>query len=186
MTATSWPAPAPFTGKDYIARRARAVDEALAVGLDSVVVAPGPDLVWLTGYRPTAITERLTMLFLAPDQPPTLLVPTLERPDAEAAGGVSELEIVDWSDGSDPYQAARQLLRAEGTFGISDSAWAMHLLGLQSTFPTTHYRALSQALPMLRAVKDGAELTRMTAAGRAADATYTEVVKLRFAGRRES
>src|SRR6185295_2415919 len=110
----------------------------------------------------------------------------LERPDAEAAGGVSDLEIVDWSDGSDPYQAARGLLQADRTFGISDSAWAMHLLGLQTTFPTTHYRSLSQALPMLRAVKDAAELTRMTAAGRAADAAYIEIVQLRFAGRRET
>ena len=39
-----------------------------------------------TGYRPTAITERLTMLVLSPDKEPTLVVPVLERPDAEAAG----------------------------------------------------------------------------------------------------
>ena len=42
---------------------------------------------WLTGYQPTAITERLTLLVLPPDQEPTLLVPTLERPDAEARPG---------------------------------------------------------------------------------------------------
>ncbi len=54
-------------------------------GLGGVIVTPGPDLVWLTGYRPTAITERLTMLVLSPDNEPTLLVPILERPDAEAA-----------------------------------------------------------------------------------------------------
>ena len=36
-------------------------------GLAGVIVTPGPDLVWLTGYQPTAITERLTMLVLFPD-----------------------------------------------------------------------------------------------------------------------
>jgi hypothetical protein len=43
---------------------------------------PGPDLVWLTGYQPTAISERLTLLVLTADQEPTLIVSTLERPDA--------------------------------------------------------------------------------------------------------
>ena len=64
----------------------RVVDEAVGAGLTGVIVAPGPDLVWLTGYQPTAITERLTMLVLTADRAPTLLVPTLERPDAEGGG----------------------------------------------------------------------------------------------------
>ena len=76
---------APFTTEDYAARMARVVADAEAAGLDGVLVTPGPDLVWLTGYRPTAITERLTALLLTADREPTLLVPTLERPDAEPA-----------------------------------------------------------------------------------------------------
>ena len=75
----------------------------------------GPDLVWLTGYRPTAITERLTLLVLRPDREPTLLVPVLERPDAEAAVGAPGLSIVDWADGADPYAVAAALLRPDGT-----------------------------------------------------------------------
>ncbi|WP_188741585.1 aminopeptidase P family protein [Agromyces bauzanensis] len=179
-------APIPFTSDDYAARMARAVDDALAAGLDGVIVTPGPDLAWLTGYRPTAITERLTMLALAPDVQPTLLVPVLERPDAEAAEGAASVAIVDWVDGADPYESAARLLRHEGRFGISDSAWAMHLLGLQSTLPDTRYRASSQGLPMMRAIKDANELARLAMAGAAADATYGEIVNVRFAGRRET
>ena len=33
---------------------ARAVEQAPEVGLDGVVAAPAPDLVWLTGHQPTA------------------------------------------------------------------------------------------------------------------------------------
>ncbi|WP_448810476.1 M24 family metallopeptidase [Agromyces bauzanensis] len=179
-------APIPLTSDDYAARMARVVDDALAAGLDGVIVTPGPDLVWLTGYRPTAITERLTMLALAPDVQPTLLVPVLERPDAEAAEGAASVAIVDWVDGADPYESAARMLRPEGRFGISDSAWAMHLLGLQSTLPDTRYRALSQGLPMMRAIKDANELARLAMAGAAADATYGEIVNVRFAGRRET
>jgi Creatinase/Prolidase N-terminal domain len=70
-----------------------------------VIVTPGPDLVWLTGYRPTAITERLTMLVLSPDSVPTLLVPILEGPDAEAAEGAGSVSLVDWPDGMPPHSA---------------------------------------------------------------------------------
>jgi D-alanyl-D-alanine dipeptidase len=186
MTAGTRTSPVPFTSEDYAARMARVVDDATHAGLDGVIVSPGPDLVWLTGYRPTAITERLTMLVLSPGARPTLVVPVLERPDAEAAEGASSFSIVDWADGADPYATASPLLDPAGRFGISDSAWAMHLLGLQRALPRTSYRALSESLPMLRAVKDPNELARLTAAGEAADATYHEIVKVRFAGRRET
>jgi D-alanyl-D-alanine dipeptidase len=178
--------PVPFTSEDYAARMARVVDDAVEVGLGGVIVTPGPDLVWLTGYRPTAVTERLTMLILAPNVRPTLLVPVLERPDAEAAEGSASVGIVDWADGTDPYEAARRLLQPDGRFGISDSAWAMHLLGLQAALPDTRYWALSEGLPMMRAVKDANELARLAMAGAAADATYGEIVNVRFAGRRET
>ena len=92
----------------------RVVADAASAGLDGVLVTPGPDLVWLTGYQPTAITERLTVLVLAPDREPTLLVPTLERPDAEARRGAADHAIVDWPDGADPYAAASALLRPDG------------------------------------------------------------------------
>jgi len=187
MTKTDpTPGLAPFTADDYAARMARAADAAAKAGLAGVLVAPGPDLVWLTGYRPTAITERLTLLVLAPDREPTLVVPRLERPDAEEAAGAPALRFADWTDGTDPYQAAGALLRPDGRFGISDNAWAMHLIGLQEALPGTAYRSLTAALPMLRAVKDEHELARLAAAGAAADAAYGDALGLPFAGRRET
>ena len=93
MTAAQEPVPPAFTGEDYRQRMQRVVDSATAVGLAGVVVTPGPDLVWLTGYRPTAITERLTMLVLRTEEPPRLLVPVLERPDAESAEGVEAVTV---------------------------------------------------------------------------------------------
>ncbi|MFP3712777.1 aminopeptidase P family protein [Puerhibacterium sp. TATVAM-FAB25] len=185
MTATA-AVPAPFTRDDYAARMRRAVDAARAAGLDGLLVTPGPDLVWLTGYRPTALTERLTALVLTADREPTLLVPTLERPDAEAAEGAAAATLVDWTDGADPYAAASALLRPDGRYAVSDSAWAMHLLGLQAALPASRYHAMTARLPMLRAVKDADELARLDAAARAADATYEEILGVRFAGRRET
>ncbi|MET8471347.1 aminopeptidase P family protein [Streptomyces sp. NPDC006422] len=178
--------PAPFTAADYKARMDRAAQSAADAGLAGVLVAPGPDLVWLTGYHVPADTERLTLLVLAAGQEPTLVVPTLEAPDAAKAAGADAMTLRDWTDGKNPYDVTAPLLDVAGRFGVSDNAWAMHLLGLQKTLPETSYVSLTEALPMLRAVKDAAELERLAAAGAAADATYEEIKKVAFAGREEN
>lgn len=177
---------APFTADDYRARMERAARAAADAGLAGLLVAPGPDLVWLTGYTPTAVTERLTVLVLAPGRDPVLVVPTLEAPDARKTVGADALTLLDWTDGKDPYAVTAGLLPGSGRLGISDNAWALHLLGLQRTLPGTSYAALTDALPMLRAVKDTAELELLAAAGAAADAAFEEIRKVPFAGRRES
>ncbi|MET8131230.1 aminopeptidase P family protein [Streptomyces sp. NPDC005251] len=182
MTAAT---PAPFTADDYEARMRRAAEAAADAGLDGVLVAPGPDMVWLTGYRPVE-TERLTLLVLRAGQDPALVVPTLEAPDAAKSAGAPALTLHDWTDGTDPYEAAAPLLERTGRFGISDNGWALHLLGLQKRLPDSRYSALTDALPMLRAVKDAAELERLAAAGAAADEAFEEIRKVRFASRRES
>jgi D-alanyl-D-alanine dipeptidase len=185
-TMTTPLCPAPFTTDDYATRMAHAVDGAGRAGLDGVVVGPGPDLEWLTGYRPTAMTERLTALILMPGHRPTLVVPVLERPDAEGAVGAGAVRVVDWPDGHDPYRLAARYLPPEGRFGISDSTWSVHLLGLLGVLPETMYEPLGTVMPMLRAVKDDNELTRLAMAGAAADRTYGAIVHTRFAGRREN
>ena len=176
----------PFTAKDFDARMERASRAAKEAGLAGILVTPGPDLLYLTGYAPTAITERLTMLVVAPESEPAMIVPTLERPDAEAAPGSSNVELSDWADGSDSYEAAAPLLDPRGRYAISDAAWAMHLLGLQTRLPGTTYVSMTTALPTLRAVKEADELERLAAAGEAADAALYDILEVRFSGRQEA
>nr|WP_030393873.1 MULTISPECIES: aminopeptidase P family protein [Kitasatospora] len=178
--------PRPFTAEDYRTRLDRATAAATAAGLAGLVVGPGPDLVHLTGYRPTAITERLTALVLTAGREPVLIVPALERPDAERAEGAPAVRLLDWTDGQDPYAAAVPLLDPAGRYGVSDNTWAMHLLGLQSALPGTGWTSLTETLPMLRAVKGPDELERLAAAGGAADAAYRGILEVEFAGRRET
>ncbi|KOV34331.1 peptidase M24 [Streptomyces sp. XY431] len=178
--------PRPFTTEDYRTRLDRATAAATAAGLAGLVVAPGPDLVHLTGYRPTAVTERLTALVLTAGREPVLIVPALERPDAERAEGAPAVRLLDWTDGQDPYAAAVPLLDPAGRYGVSDNTWAMHLLGLQSALPGTGWTSLTETLPMLRAVKGPDELERLAAAGGAADAAYRGILEVEFAGRRET
>jgi Xaa-Pro aminopeptidase len=178
--------PAPFTAEDYARRMERAAEQADAAGLTGVLVTPGPDLLYFTGYQPIAITERITMLALHGSRAPSLIVPILERPDAEAAPGAAALSVTDWKDGSDPYAAAAKLLDPNGRYAISDSAWAMHVLGLQEALPESAYVSMTSKLPMLRAIKGEDELERLAAAGAAADACFEQIAQCPFAGRRES
>ncbi len=171
---------------DYVRRLERAGLAAAEAGLAGLIVTPGPDLVWLCGYRPPAETERLTALVIEPGRAARLLVPVLERPDAERAAGAGALEVAGWSDGADPYVELGKWLAPHRRYGVSDGMWALHLLGLQRAVPGGGYAALTEAVPMLRAVKDAYEVARLAAAGAAADATYEDILGMRFGGRRES
>ena len=177
---------APFAAEDFARRLQRGAAQAEAAGLTGILVTPGPDLLYFTGYAPVAITERLTLLAVQAGREPTMVVPTLERPDAEQAPAAGAIALTDWADGSDPYAATAKLLDPAGRYAISDSAWALQLLGLQQALPRTRHLPMTTALPMLRAVKDAAELERLTAAGAAADATFEEILTVRFAGRKET
>jgi Xaa-Pro aminopeptidase len=169
----------------FARRMERATAQAAEAGLAGLLVTPGPDLFYFTGYQPTAITERITMLALQAAREPAMIVPILERPDAEPAPGVAAVSLVDWTDGSDPYAATAKLLDPGGRYAVSDSAWANHELALQEALPASRFVSMTTALPMLRAVKDAAELDRLAAAGASADAAFEQIIRVRFAGRRE-
>ena len=156
------------------ARIERAIAAAEHAGLAGLLVTPGPDLTYLTGYTPIDTAERLMMLVLRQDQEPVLVLPAFER-----GGAPQDLECLEWSDGDDPYVAAAKLL-GPGRYAISDNTWALHALRLPAQLAP-----MSDVLPLLRAVKDAGELERMARAGAAVDAAFAELIKLPFAGRSE-
>jgi Xaa-Pro aminopeptidase len=188
--STTASAGAAFGPEVYAERRSRAAAQARDAGLAGLLVSPGPDLAYFTGYTPTAVTERLTLLAI-PASPSdagraSVVVPLLERGDLLHGAGTDGLEVVPWRDGDDEHAAAARLLDPHGAYAVSDSTWALHVLGLQRALPGSRLVAFSDALPMLRAVKDSAEVERLAAAGAAADAAFTDVLRVLFAGRRET
>lgn len=174
-----------ITTRHFAERLQRGAQQARAAGLDGLVIAPGPDLAYFADYLPVATTERLTLLVIPAEGEPVMLVPALERGGAAETRAADAIRLVDWRDGEDEYVPAAALLRPEGRYGISDAAWAMHLLGLQEKLPSARFGPLSRLLPMLRAVKTADEIDRLAAAGAAADATFEDVLALPFAGRTE-
>ena len=127
------------------------------------------------------------MLVLQASREPAMIVPDARAPRRRGCSRrARRLSLADWTDGSDPYAATAELLDPHGRYAISDSAWAMHVLGLQEALPESSYVSMTSTLPMLRAIKDADELERLAAAGAAADACFEQIAKVRFAGRRES
>ena len=165
-------------------RLRRATAEATAQGYAAMIVAPSPDLAYLTGYEPMPM-ERPTLLVLRDDRDPVMLVPELERPLAAASSAGAVVELVGWTDGDDPYTAAADLLEPRGRVAVGDRLWASHVLGLQDVLPDLTFEPASPVIGRLRAVKDDDELAALRRAARGADETFRQICSSTFLGRRE-
>ncbi|MGH2540611.1 MAG: M24 family metallopeptidase [Actinomycetota bacterium] len=165
-------------------RMRRVGEEASAQGFDALVVAPSPDLAYLTGYDPMPL-ERPTLLVLRSGHDPVMLVPELERALAAASPGGSGIHLVGWTDGADPYAEAARLLPSSGRVAIGDRLWASHLLGLQGARPELSFAPGSPVIGRLRAVKDDDELAALRRAARGADEAFRQIRSMGFLGRRE-
>src|SRR5438067_997086 len=92
-------APPPFRTEDFARRMARAADQASEAGLAGLLITPGPDLVYFTGYAPMVIAERITILVIDVSREPAMIVPTLDRAGAEEAPGAAAITLSGWEDG---------------------------------------------------------------------------------------
>lgn len=172
-----------MSADDLVRRIGRTQEQIGEAGLVALLVGPGADLVYLTGYSPPPL-ERLTLLVLPPFRDPILVVPMLERPGALQTPLGDRLEVLGWTDAEDPYRVIASLL-PDGPAAVTDQTWASHVLELQRAAPGTTLVPSGEALPLLRAVKDGSELDALRSAGAAADEAFAEIVGTRFEGRRE-
>ncbi|GAB3138248.1 Xaa-Pro peptidase family protein [Micromonospora sonneratiae] len=165
-----------------VARRAAA-----EAGLDALLIPPGSDLRYLTGYHAHAL-ERLTCLVLPVDGEPTLIVPTLERPAAESspASGTG-VRIVDHPDGVDPYPLVVNALGGPvKVVGLGDRMWAEQVLALRAALPGVTQRLAGGTLRELRVRKTPAEVGALRAAGAAIDAVHTRMGEWLRPGRTEA
>jgi Xaa-Pro aminopeptidase len=168
---------------DYASRLDRARRE-IQTASKAMLVAPGPDLLYLLGYDPPPL-ERLTALVLRQGVDPTLLVPELERPRAAASPAGSLVGIEVWKDGEGPYEAVARILHGVESVGVTDRMWALHLLRLQKEMTNAEFVKAPTALSRLRSRKDIGEVDLLTRAGARTDETFREIVGEGLEGRTE-
>ncbi|RAO40628.1 Xaa-Pro dipeptidase [Micromonospora noduli] len=160
---------------------------AAAAGLDALLLTPGSDLRYLTGYDAHA-GERLTCLVLPAEGEPTLIVPRLERPAAEASPApATGVRIVDHVDGTDPYPLVVAALDGPvAAVGLADRMWAEQVLGLRAALPDAAQRLAGEVLRELRIRKSPAEIAALAEAGAAIDDVHLRMGEWLRPGRTEA
>ncbi|MBQ0906878.1 Xaa-Pro peptidase family protein [Micromonospora sp. U21] len=158
-----------------------------AAGLDALLLTPGSDLRYLTGYDAHA-GERLTCLVLPAEGEPTLIVPTLERPAAEASPApATGVRIVDHADGTDPYPLLVAALDGmPAAVGLADRMWAEQVLALRAALPAAAQRLAGEVLRELRIRKSPAEVAALAEAGAAIDEVHLRMGQWLRPGRTEA
>jgi Xaa-Pro aminopeptidase len=157
-------------------------------GVDVVLVAPGPDLRYLTGYDAKPL-ERLTCLVVPTAGTPVLVVPTLERPAAHASpAGV--LSILDFGETDDPYAGVAALLAARhietAVVAVDNLMWAEKLLAFQRALPDANIRLAGEFVIEMRIRKSPDEVAALRAAGKAIDSVHERMGEWLRPGRTEA
>jgi Xaa-Pro aminopeptidase len=166
-------------------RLAGARSRTAAAGLDALLVTPGPDLCYLTGYEAVAL-ERLTCLLVPAAGAASIVVPLLERAAAEASPiGAEGLEIHTWSETEDPYALVARLLAGARAVALDDHMWAAKVLALRAAMPGVDQRPGGEVLRELRMRKTPREVAALRAAGVAIDSVHARVHEWLKPGRTE-
>jgi Xaa-Pro aminopeptidase len=169
---------------DLLDRATAAMEHA---GVDALLVGPGADLRYLTGYHALPL-ERLTLLVARRDGQHTLIVPTLERPRADDAELPAVVQVRDVGETDDPFAAVRSALTGVGDrprLAVGDRLWATFLLGLQETIGAAEWVRASTVTRELRMRKTPDEVAALRRAGRAIDRVHAQVAALLRPGRTE-
>ncbi len=174
--------PMPVDRAALAERRRRASAALTERGAAALLLAPGSDLTYLSGYRIFS-TERLTCLVLTAEGDATLVLPELESPRARSAA--PDLAQRTWGETDDPYTAVASLVRGGGDVAVSDQMWALFTLRLQHALDGRRFVLASAITRELRMRKDAAETLALRAVSAAADRAYARILGYEFAGRRE-
>jgi Xaa-Pro aminopeptidase len=164
--------------------RARAATR--VAGVDALLVSPGADLFYLTGYEAVPL-ERLTCLVLPAEGDPRLVAPGLERAAALASPvGALGIEVVAWAETDDPYALTASLLPAGArTVAVDNHMAAEQVLALREAMPAARQTLAGTVLRELRMRKTPVEVTALREAGAAIDAVHARMGEWLRPGRSE-
>ncbi|MFJ9243607.1 M24 family metallopeptidase [Streptomyces sp. NPDC101776] len=164
----------------------RARQAAARAGLDALLISPGADLRYLTGYDALPL-ERLTCLVLPAEGDPFLLVPALEEPAARASpAGDLGIEITGWDETDDPYAlVAARLPARTARVGVDNRMWAEKVLAFRAVLPGAGQELAGEVLNGLRMRKTAREAAALRRAGAAIDRVHARMGEWLRAGRTE-
>jgi len=159
-------------------------------GIDALLVTPGADLRYLTGYVALPL-ERLTCLVLPASGEPCLVVPALEEPAAQASpagmSGAARLgiRIMPWQETEDPVALVAKILGGVSTVALDDHMWAEKVLAFRAAMPNAQQVLAGPVLRELRMRKTASEIQALRDAGAAIDRVHARMSQWLRVGRTE-
>ncbi|MBA2445416.1 MAG: aminopeptidase P family protein [Nocardioidaceae bacterium] len=170
---------------DVASRIHRVQASMVDASVDGLLVTPSADLRYLTGYHATPL-ERLTALVLPAASDPVLLVPALERAEAErSAAALAGMQVRTYEETDDAVAMALDVLREGEVVAVDDHMWASRLLAFQTASPTLHMRTAGALLSGLRMRKGSDEVASLRLAGAAIDRVHSRMGEFVRVGRSE-
>jgi Xaa-Pro aminopeptidase len=156
-------------------RLSTVADGVREAGLGALLLTPGPDLRYVTGYDAKQL-ERLTCLAVPAEGEPFLVVPALEL-RAALASPVSTLglEVVTFGETDDAFAMISGRLGNVDTVALSDRMWALNVLRFRAAFPDARQVLASTVLAGLRVRKSVVEVAALREAGAAIDRVHAQV-----------
>ena len=173
----------PAFSPDRLAQARKATAEA---GINVLLVTPGPDLRWLTGYDALPL-ERLTCLVLPAETDPFLVAPGLEVPAVLASPvGRLGIEVLGWGETEDPYAViAGRLPAAVERIALANRMWAEQVLRFAALWPAAEQHLTAEVLRDLRMRKGPDEVDALRRAGQAIDRVHARMAEFLRPGRTE-
>lgn len=173
--------------EDTYTGRVQRVQQKMAEGsLDAILITPGSDLLYLTGYNAVPL-ERITAFVITRSSNPFLIVPRLERSSALASPyGTTGWSVIAWGENDDPFEMiARELASAHASIAVDNHMWAERVLTLQSRFTQSRFSLAAPIISEIRQRKSRSEIDALREAGLAIDRVHAAVPNLLRVGRTE-
>jgi Xaa-Pro aminopeptidase len=146
-------------------------------GVSTLLITPGPNLRYLTGYKAKNL-ERLTCLVLQLDEMPKLIVPNLEKL-AAMESGINEIdvEIATWDETESAFEKVKRP-RNNGKVAVDSNMNSSKLLEFQKIFDESKFIDTGLIMNDLRSIKSSYEIDQLLLAGNFIDEVHMAIPSL--------
>jgi Xaa-Pro aminopeptidase len=170
----------------FSARRVGLAAHLTQQAVGALIVGPGSDLRYLTGYDALAL-ERPTLLVVRADGVATLIAPLLEEHRARTEVDGQGIDLVTYGELDDPYALVSAALEGIGhpLIALGDQLWTLFTLAVQARHPACQWTTASPHIAALRMRKDVTELEALARVGAAIDRVHLRVPDVLAVGRSE-
>lgn len=169
-----------------VTSRIRRVQSALqSADVDALLVTPGADLRYLTGYDAPRL-ERLTALVVPAAGDPVLLVPALEVAEAgRAPAALAGMHIEAHAETDAAHVLATRQVQGARRVAVDDSMQARHVFAFTSALPGAEFLPAGPLLAQQRMRKGRDEIASLHQAAAAIDRVHTRMAEFLDVGRTE-